>query len=171
MDAISQRHQHSMNTTAVEESFYMSDAVVTVWQDHHLVSTVAVVYCKVLWCSWLNSYWHLNHSIAPSASAMDVTLQSHACLLQQRDWSWGGYTHATHEKLRTARSWELLLLSTWNSHSALQPIFVLAWNQKRWCRRIDVIFSWELQLFPRRNTLSLNIQNWHLSFFNVIHKW
>ena len=46
-----------------------------------------------------------------------------------------------------------------------------AWNQKRWCRRIDVIFSWELQLFPRRNTLSLNIQNWHLSFFNVIHSW
>lgn len=45
-----------------------------------------------------------------------------------------------------------------------QPLCIAAhlraWNQKRWCRRIDVIFSRELQLFPRRNTLSLNIQNW-----------
>ena len=47
MDAISQRHQQSMNTT-VEESSYTSDAVVTFGQGHHLVSSVAVACCKLL---------------------------------------------------------------------------------------------------------------------------
>ena len=124
MDAISQRHQHSMNTTAAEESFYMSDAVVTVWQDHHLVSTVAVVYCKVLWCSWLNSYWHLNHSIAPSASAMDVTLQSHACLLQQRDWELR-WVYSRHTWKASYRTFLRITYIHVTEHPALQPICVL----------------------------------------------
>lgn len=128
------------------------------------------VYCKVLLCSWLNSYWHLNHSIAPSASAMDVTLQSHACLLQQREWElrWVDSQHTW--KLASYRTFLRITCIHVTEHPALQPICVLG-TRNAGVAGLMWFSSWELQLFPRRNTLSLNIQNWHLSFFNVIHSW